>query len=91
MAKTTTEKSEDIIPAQVQQPAIVINMGKASRSSVKKLKRGRGKLIAEVNEVLAQVKLELEESDNREILPVAVVYKKKRSRKNRRGLLSIFD
>ena len=92
MANTTAAKSEENGPAPAQQPVIVIDVGKASRSSVKKLKRGRGKLMAEVNEVLAQVKHELaEETEGREIVPVALVYKKKRSRKTRRGLLSIFD
>lgn len=91
MANTSAKKIEGTDQTPAQLPAIVVNLGKVSRSSLKKLRRGRGKLMTELDEVLAQVKHEIgSEAEGSEILPVVLVCQKKR-RKRRRGLLSLID
>ena len=91
MANTSAKKIEGTDQTSAQVPAIVVNFGKVSRSSLKKLRRGRGKLMTELDEVLAQVKHEIgSEIEGREIVPVVLVCQKKR-RKRRRGLLSLID
>lgn len=95
MANTPIENTEEIKPTPPTPaglPVIVVDAGKVSRSSLKKLKRGRGKLMTELDEVVARVRQELgAEIEGREILPVALICQKKRGRKKRRGLLSFID
>ena len=66
---------------------IVINLGKQKRKRIKKLLKGRGKLWREVDSVVDEV-VELlgDEIEDKTILPLVLVYRKKPKRK-RRGML----
>jgi hypothetical protein len=66
-------------------PPIVIDLGKQKRKRIKQLKRGRGKLVDRVNEVVAQVRAELgAEAAGKELVPVAVIFR--RNGKCRKGI-----
>ena len=57
---------------------IVLDLGKVKDKRVKQLKRGRGKLLAEVHEAIDQVRSSLgPEAESKEIVPVVLVYRKK--------------
>ncbi len=71
---------------------IVIDLGKKKKGRIKDLKRGGGRLMAEVAGVLSQVQAGLgDDAGNKQLVPVVLIYKKKtRRRKNKgRGRLSV--
>lgn len=60
---------------------IVIDLGKVKRKQVKRLKRGEGPLVEEVQQVVAGVRERLgAEAEGKELLPVVVLYQRKRKR-----------
>jgi hypothetical protein len=60
---------------------IVVDLGTASRKRIRKLKDGYGKLEAEVQDVLAQIRGELgADAENKELMPIVVVYSRKGKR-----------
>lgn len=62
-------------------PPIVIDLGTVRRKRIKQLKRGRGRLVDEVREAAAQVTESLgPEAEGKQIIPVAVLYRRKRRR-----------
>lgn len=64
-----------------ESPPIVVNLGTVSRKSIRKLKRGEGKLEAEVQEVITQLRAQLgAEAKNKELVPIVVVYSRKTKR-----------
>ena len=61
---------------------VVIDLGKARRRRVKALKRGRGPLTDEVAEVVEQVHRSLGPgTEGVTLVPVVIIYEKKRKRK----------
>jgi hypothetical protein len=61
---------------------IIIDLGKEKKGRIKDLKRGRGRLMAEVAAVLNEVRAGLgDDAGNKQLVPVVLIYKKK----NRRG------
>lgn len=71
---------------------IVIDLGKEKKKRIKNLKRGRGRLMAEVAAVLDEVRGNLgEEAGGQQLVPIVLIYKQKRKRgKNGRSLLFPF-
>jgi hypothetical protein len=66
---------------------IVIDLGKEKKRRIKDLKRGQGKLMAEIAAVLNEVRASLgEESDGRQLVPVVIIYRKKNKKKNGRSI-----
>jgi hypothetical protein len=64
---------------------IIVDLGKAKAKQVKRLKQGRGRLMGEVVDVLDEVTEALgEELDGKTLVPVIMLYEKKRKRKQRR-------
>lgn len=64
---------------------IIIELGKTKRRVIKRLKRGTGKAMDEVQQAIAEVRASLgPEGPNREIVPVVLIYRKKTRRS--RGL-----
>jgi hypothetical protein len=58
---------------------IIIDLGKEKKKRIKDLKRGRGRLMAEVAAVLNEVRTGLgEEGDSKQLVPIVLIYKKKR-------------
>ena len=63
--------------AEITAP-IIIDLGKQRRKRIKQLKKGRGKLWAEVEDVLGEVRDSLgAEVDGKVLVPVILVYGKK--------------
>jgi hypothetical protein len=75
---------------EVTQP-IIIDLGKQRRKHIKRLKRGRGKLWDEVVDVLEEVSVQLgEEAQDKILVPVVMVYRKKKKKGKRVNLLFPF-
>ena len=65
---------------------VIIDLGKEKKGRIKDLKRGRGRLMAEVAGVLSEVRAGLgSEADNTQLVPVVLIYKQKRGRRKRDG------
>jgi hypothetical protein len=64
---------------------IILDLGKKKRRALKDLKRGRGRLMDEVEQSLEEVRVSLgEEMQGKQIVPIILVYKRKE--KKRKGL-----
>lgn len=75
---------------EVTQP-IVIDLGKQRRKHIKRLKRGQGKLWDEVVDVIEEVNYQLgEEAEGKVLVPIVMVYRKKRKKRKRGNLLFPF-
>ena len=60
---------------------VLIDLGKKRRKQIKQMKRGKGPLVAEVAEVIEQVRAELAaDLSGKIVLPVVLIYERKRSR-----------
>jgi len=60
---------------------VIIDLGKKRSKAIKSLKRGRGKLVNEVDQAVAEVVESLgAEAQQKEVLPVVLIYKKKQKR-----------
>jgi hypothetical protein len=61
---------------------IVIDLGKVKRKSIKELKRGEGPLLAELDQVVANVRESLgPDAAGKELVPLVVLYRPKRKRR----------
>ena len=70
-----------------REPVIDLDLGKVKRKQAKNLKRGAGPLLAKVHHAVASVHHELgEEAAGRKLVPVVVLYERKRKKK--RGWLA---
>jgi len=62
---------------------VIVDIGKTSRSNIKDLKQGRGKLLVEVREAMDEVSASLgADADGKHLIPVVLVYKQKDRTKN---------
>ncbi|MDI1433114.1 MULTISPECIES: hypothetical protein [Polyangium] len=60
---------------------IIVDLGKKKRSALKSLKRGRGRLVDEVEQTIDEIREGLgQEAANKEIVPIVIVYRKKQKR-----------
>lgn len=65
-------------------PPIVIDLGKVKRKHVRRLKKGRGKLLGEVAEAVAEVSNQASnQAKNGKYVPVVLIYRRKRRRRDR--------
>lgn len=83
-APSSEPKAKTAEPAAAQPSPVVIDLGKKKRGQVKKLRRGRGKLLDRVHDVLADIKSDGNVADGAQ--PVIVVVREKK----KRGSLRIF-
>ncbi len=61
---------------------IVVSLGKKKKKTIKRLKRGKGPAMSEVNDVIAQVYANLgDHADGKLIVPVVMIYKAKQRRR----------
>lgn len=61
---------------------IVVDLGKRRRKLIRQLKRGQGKLMNDVAQVMDEVRANLgPEAEGKELVPVVIVYQRKRRRK----------
>lgn len=57
---------------------IVVNLGKKTKKAIKKLKRGEGKMVAELQGVMDEVRGRLPEADKgKQLLPVVMFVERK--------------
>ena len=57
---------------------VVVDLGKTRRSRIKDLKRGRGRLMEEVDEVVDDVRNEMgAAAEGKHFIPIVIVYKRK--------------
>jgi Family of unknown function (DUF6200) len=65
-----------------QAPPVVLDLGKTKKKLIRELKRGEGKLMADVAEAVEAVRSNLSsELDGKVLVPVVIVYQRKASRK----------
>jgi hypothetical protein len=77
-------------PAEVTQP-IVVDLGKAKKKRIRQLKRGRGPLVLEVQDVVNEVSASLgEEGAGKQLVPIVVLYRRKQRKGYRGGLFPFF-
>ena len=57
---------------------IVIDAGVRSKKAIKRLKKGKGKLILELQEAIDSIEAQLgDEAKGKQVIPVVVVYRRK--------------
>jgi len=65
---------------------ILLDLGKVKGKTVRQFKEGRGKLVGDLQQVLAEVRQNLgTDAASKELVPVVVVYRKKRKRGGGKG------
>ena len=65
---------------------VLVDLGKIKGKSVRQFKEGRGELVGEVQQVLADVRQSLgPEATTKELVPIVLVYRKKRKRRSGGG------
>lgn len=68
-------------------PPIVLDVGKKRRKAIKALKRGRGSVMADVEQIVEDVRAELGAGaapQGKEIVPLVLIYRQTRRRRARR-------
>lgn len=61
------------------EPFRILDLGKKSRKQIRRLKKGQGKLVPEVNRAVADAVADLgDEAKSKKILPIVVLCRKKR-------------
>jgi len=69
---------------------IVIDLGKTSRKRIRALKEGSGVLVDDIAEVVDRLRAELgDDAKDKQLVPVVVIYKRKKARKKREGLIDL--
>lgn len=77
----TSIPAKELAPATVADP-VVVDLGKTKRKDIKALKRGEGKLMREVSQIMNEVRRELmDELAGRHLVPVVILYRPKRKRR----------
>jgi hypothetical protein len=80
---------EDLVnthPSDDAMNPIVIDLGKKRKGIIRKLKRGRGRLMDEVFAAVEQTRSALAESgDGHTLVPVVLIYRR-RQKKSKRGM-----
>ena len=60
---------------------VIVDLGKKSKKAIRRLKRGTGRISAEVDEAIHQVRLRLNDEDqNKQIIPILLIFERKRRR-----------
>ena len=66
---------------------VVVDLGKKRKKRIRQLKKGRGKLMGDVSDAVAEVVEGLgADLHGKEIVPVVIVYRQKRRKRRGRGL-----
>lgn len=67
-------------------PPLIVNMGKQRRKRIKDFKRGRGKLVRTVQEVLEEVRDQLgPDAKDKLLVPIVVLFERKQRKRRRKG------
>jgi len=63
-------------------PPVVVDLGKVKKKHIKRLRRGEGKLIPQIDDVIEVVREELgDEIDGKELVPLVIIYREKQPRR----------
>jgi hypothetical protein len=88
--------AQEDIAANVAEPLpriptpVIVDLGSKSRKAIKRLKNGKGKLMADVDRAIGEAHSRLpDDQKNKQIIPVLVIYRKKRKR-SKRGVFPFF-
>lgn len=65
---------------------VVVDLGKQKSKALRALKNGKGPLVEDVAQVLAEVRARSAELASKELIPVVIIYRKKPGRKTFGGL-----
>ena len=60
---------------------IVVDLGKKTKKSIKKLKKGSGKMMAEIQEAMDEVRSRLPESDKQKVVVPVVMFVERKFKK----------
>jgi hypothetical protein len=60
---------------------VVVDLGKEKSKTLRALKKGEGKLVAEVARIVEEVRAKSSELAGKELVPVVIIYRKKPSLK----------
>jgi hypothetical protein len=90
MDKDNNQTSVAVVVQDVPTP-VIIDLGSRKKKLIKRLKRGRGKLMGEVALAIEQVRGNLSDGDQgSQVVPVVIIYKKKKKKgKKGGGMLSL--
>jgi hypothetical protein len=65
---------------------IILDIGKARKKNIRDMKRGQGKIMADIQDAMAEVTLSLgDQADEKQLVPVVLLYRKKSRRRKRGG------
>jgi len=80
MDKDNNQTSVAVVVQDVPQP-VIIDLGSRKKKAIKRLKRGRGKLMAEVALAIEQVRAGWSDGDqDQSNAPVVIIYKQKKKK-----------
>lgn len=86
-ADQTESSPEQETTTEMTQP-IIVDLGKQKAKKIKRLKKGEGELWDEIFEVMAEVRDMLDEdAEGKVLVPIVMVYEKKRKRQRIEKLL----
>jgi hypothetical protein len=67
---------------------LILDLGRTTRKNVRELRLGRGKLLGDVHDAIEEVTTSLgDQADGKQLIPVVLIYQRKRRRSRRGGLL----
>jgi hypothetical protein len=67
---------------------VIMELGKVKRKDIRQLRDGRGKLLDDVQDAMNEVTRSLgDKGEGKQLVPVVLVYRKKRRGRGGRGLL----
>lgn len=80
-ATATVETADDAVHTTPISRPLVLDLGKRGKKAIRRLRQGRGPAMAEVMDVMDQVRAELgDDAEGKVLLPVVVLYGRKRRR-----------
>jgi hypothetical protein len=67
---------------------IIMEIGKAKKKDIKNVSRGQGKIMGDLQDAMSEVTAQLgDQADGKQLVPVVLVYKKKRRGRRKGGRL----
>lgn len=62
---------------------VIVDLGKKTKKSIRRMKDGSGKLLAEVEQVLEQVRAQMPEADRQKVLVPVVMFVERKFKKSK--------
>lgn len=64
---------------------VIVDLGKTKRKNIKRLREGRGRLVGDLQDAMREITVSFgEQAEDKQFVPVVLVYKRK-SKKRKRG------